>query len=204
MTRILTQSRVEELSGENNLKRGGTEPELTYSKMNTIFRLEKMVPGFNKRKFRAYELAELAWRLGIGAFPDARQVYGKIYFRGKTRCIRYNPHLHVGDLGFVIGHEIGHFLFGHTIWDFFFEWDRCEKEADIAANIFRFPTPHLEQILKEEDDLTVELFFKHFGSCGMSEKFAWKKLTERIKMFFVFRKKHPDLIGTLGPTMLTT
>ena len=163
------------------------------SKRQLIKGYELCIAGFNRRKIRAYELVGLAWCLGIPCFPDLKEKVAASYYNAKTgaRCIRYNPYLPLGELGFVVAHEIAHLMLGHTP-DPSQRSLQDEKDASLFAHLFRLPTKLLEEILQQEGQISERILCKYIGYCGMRPYFAFHVYRERIRIFNKFRQCHSD------------
>ena len=163
------------------------------TKRELIKGYELCIHGFNRRKMRAYELTGLAWCLGIPSFPDLKERVAATYYNKQTgaQCIRYNPYLPPGELGFALAHEIAHPLMGHEP-DPAKQSLKDEKDASLLAHLFRLPTKTLEEIYQKKGELNEEILYAHLGRCGMRPQVAKYLYKERVRIFLKFRNSHND------------
>lgn len=152
-------------------------------------RLENEIPGLGKRKIRAYELIELLWvRFGVPAYDvfDVSWFSCIIKCKDGTTMVLYNVDLPLGELAFVIAHELGHLLLGHDLNNLSF---KDEYDAAVFAYLCRIPNDLLEKIQRGLGFLTGGILFYFLGNSQMRPEVARTVYDIRVTLFLSFQQK---------------
>ena len=171
-----------------------------------INNLEIRIKGFNKIRMLPEDLLKIAEDAGIITVIDKTIPYPKSFVLNKGRYIYYNSRKEENISTLFLGHELGHFLLDHhnlsslyqSSFSLFHEAE-LEKEANVIAFLFWYPTIHIERKLEKYGRLETNMFFNEFQTEGIKTGLLTRLINARLKIYEdYFNVNYPAL--TDGPS----
>ncbi|MCL4322623.1 MAG: ImmA/IrrE family metallo-endopeptidase [Deltaproteobacteria bacterium] len=155
-----------------------------------INNLEIRIKGFNKIRMLPEDLLNIAEDAGISTVVDKTIPYPKSFVLNKGRYIYYNPDKEENIFTLFLGHELGHFLLYHhdsnllyqSPFSLFHETE-LEKEADVIAFLFWYPTICIERKLEKYGRLEANMFFNEFQTDGIKTELLMHLINTRLKIY---------------------
>ncbi|RZD14310.1 MAG: ImmA/IrrE family metallo-endopeptidase [Candidatus Acidulodesulfobacterium ferriphilum] len=152
--------------------------------------LEIRIKGFNKIRMLPEDLLKTAEDAGIITVIDETIPYSKSFVLNKHRYIYYNPDKEENIFTLFLGHELGHFLLDHhnlnplyqSPFSLFHETE-LEREANVIAFLFWYPTIFIERKLKKYGRLEANMFFNEFQIESIKTELLTHLINTRLKIY---------------------
>ena len=152
--------------------------------------LEKRWPLFNREPLTKAHCLKLLEEMGVIPVADRQVPEAMALWYPKKAFVTYNPHLSDSDLVLNIGHELGHFAFGHIkstrrqILSRIFSKTTEEKDAGIIGFLMWAPTPELCRMY-DKGRLNIEELYRYvkFRDGDIEEDKALRLCHSRIRIF---------------------
>ncbi len=163
---------------------------------HAIKKLEHFFPFFNRKALTADDLLVWCELLGLKVITDLG-VEGAFTFKPSEEklLIVYNPHLPPDKLVLVLGHEIGHYLLGHTKHAKIlfsptnvFCKTGLEKDAGIIGFLCWLPTKRLKRLLRNPDCYYPEGLAQELATCDSEWQFLVKACSARLRIYNALKR----------------
>ncbi len=155
-----------------------------------IDNLEIRIKDFNKIRMLPEDLLKIAEDTDIITVIDKTIPYPKSFVLNKDRYIYYNPDKEENIFTLFLGHELGHFLLDHhnlsslyqSTFSLFHEAE-LEKEANVIAFLFWYPTIYIERKLEKYGKLETNMFFNEFQTEDIKTELLTRLINARLKIY---------------------
>ncbi len=155
-----------------------------------INNLEIKIKGFNKIRMIPEDLLAIAEDIDINTIIDKTIPYPKSFVLNKEKFIYYNPDKEENIFTLFLGHELGHFLLNHhnlnllyhSPFSLFHETE-LEKEANVIAFLFWYPTIYIKRKLEKYGRLEVNMFFNEFQIEDIKTELLTHLIHTRLKIY---------------------